>query len=50
MSVHIDPEQIPRHQWDQMCRILDRDIREALKDPEKRADFEKWKKERKNEA
>ena len=45
MSVHIKPELIPRHQWDQMCSIIDRDIREALKNPENRADLEKWKRE-----
>ncbi len=45
-SVHIDVSSIPDSIIDAGCRVLNASIRRALRDPEKRKDFERWKAER----
>lgn len=39
----IDPGAVPDEEYTTACRVLASSIRLALSDPEKRADFERWK-------
>jgi hypothetical protein len=45
-TVHIDVKAIPDGIWDLGCSVLASSIRRALRDPEKRRDYERWKAER----
>lgn len=45
-GVKIDPLSIPASDYDTACRVLAASIRLALSDPANRADFERWKQER----
>lgn len=45
-TVHIDISQIPDCVFEVACPILNSAIRRALRDPEKRKDYERWKAER----
>lgn len=47
---YIDPKQLPDYVFEQACFVLASSIRLALSDPEKRADFERWKREREEKA
>lgn len=47
-TITIDPKAIPKEEYQTACSILASSIRLALKDPEKRAEYEEWK--RKKEA
>lgn len=42
----IDPRKIPAEDYATGCRVLAASIRRALADPDTRADFERWKQER----
>ena len=46
----INPKEIPDYAYEQACFVLASSIRLALSDPEKRADFERWKREREEKA
>lgn len=45
-GLRIDPDKIPEHETNAMCRVIMAGVKELFKDPEIRADFEKWKRER----
>lgn len=42
----IDPRAIPKEDYQTACAVLASSIRLALKDPEKRAEYEAWKRRR----
>ncbi|HIU09818.1 MAG TPA: hypothetical protein IAB00_00975 [Candidatus Avidehalobacter gallistercoris] len=48
-TVRIDPSKVPAADWEIACRVLQNSIRLALADPEKRADYERWKREQEQE-
>lgn len=45
-AASIDPRKIPAEDYATGCRVLAASIRRALADPDTRADFERWKQER----
>lgn len=50
-GIVIDPHDISDKDYQIACRVLASSIRLALKDPEKRAEYEAWKREqRRNEG
>lgn len=47
-KIHINIQEIPEHVFDIGCRVLRRSVKAALEDPALRAEFEKWRKERRD--
>lgn len=45
-NVHIDPKELSDSDYQVACAVLNASIRRLLKDPKKRAEFEEWKKKR----